>query len=98
MTPIPPVGPRLPDPRSGAVPKPDDPDKIRDAARQFEALLIGQILRQVRESGSGWLGSGGDAAGACATDFAEQEFARVLADRGGLGLAALISAGLQRKP
>ena len=30
------------------------PDKVRDAAQQFEALLIGQMLRAVRESG-GWL-------------------------------------------
>lgn len=72
-----------------------DTAKARDAARQFEALLIGQMLRSVRES-SGWGQS--DAAGECATDFAEQQFARVLAEQGGLGLAALIAAGLERKP
>ena len=75
-------------------PKPDDPAKVRDAAQQFEALLLSQILRSVRES-SGWGVSA--AAGECATDFAEQQFARVLAQQGGLGLAALISAGIERK-
>ena len=75
----------------------DDPAKVRDAAQQFEALLLGQILREVHESGGGWLGSGEDATGECATDFAEQQFARLLAEQGGLGLAALISQGLTQK-
>lgn len=74
---------------------PDSPAKIHDAAQQFEALLLSQILRSERESGNGWLGSGGDPAGDCATDFAEQQFATLLAQQGGLGLANLISAGLK---
>lgn len=76
----------------------DDPEKAKDAARQFEALLLGQILRSVRGSGSGWLGSGEDSAGDCATDLAEQQLARLLAEQGGLGLASLIAAGLDTKP
>ena len=93
----------LPDATQAAVPRPggtakDDPAQVRDAAQQFEALLLGQILRSVRESGGGWLGSGGDATGDCATDFAEQQFARLLAEQGWLGLAALISQGLAPKP
>jgi flagellar protein FlgJ len=78
--------------------KADDPAKVRDAAQQFEALLIGQILRSVRESGGGWLGSGGDPSGDCATEYAEQHFATTLAQQGGLGLADLISKGLRRDP
>jgi Rod binding domain-containing protein len=79
----------------GPPPKSDSPATVQDAAQQFEALLLSQILRSVRES-SGWGGS--DTAGECATDFAEQQFARVLAQQGGLGLAALISAGIEGKP
>ena len=79
------------------VRKPDSPEKVRDAGEQFEALLIGQMLRQVRESGSGWLGSGGDGSGDAATEFAEQHLANVLAHQGGLGLATMISKGLSRK-
>lgn len=75
-------------------PAQDDRAKVHDAAQQFEALLIGQILRTERESGNGWLGSGGDSASDCATDYAEQQFATLLAHQGGLGLANLISAGL----
>ena len=69
--------------------------KIRDAAQQFEALLLAEVLRSERESGNGWLDSGGDSAGECATDFAEQQFATALARQGGLGLAGLIAKGLQ---
>src|SRR5207248_10937360 len=71
-----------------------DPNKVHDAAQQCEALLLGQMLRSVRESNPGWLGSGGDATGDCATDFAEQQFATVMAQQGGLGLATLITKGL----
>lgn len=73
----------------------NDPAKVHDAAQQFEALLIGQIMRTERESGNGWLGSGGDSASDCATEYAEQQFATLLARQGGLGLANLIAAGLK---
>ena len=72
-----------------------DPNRAHDAAQQFEALLIGQMLHSVRQSGSGWLGSE-DSSGECATDYAEQQFAAVLAQNGGLGLADLITKGLEK--
>jgi Rod binding domain-containing protein len=71
-----------------------DPDKAHDAAQQFEALLMGQILRSARQSATGWLGADEDSSAECATDFAEQQFSAVLAQQGGLGLATLISNGL----
>jgi Rod binding domain-containing protein len=77
--------------------KPDSPAKIRDAAQQFEALLLGQIMQSMRESGKGWLGTGDDPSGDCATEYAEQAFATALAKQGGLGLADLIAAGLTRE-
>jgi peptidoglycan hydrolase FlgJ len=76
--------------------KPDDPTRIHEAAQQFEALLIGQMLRSVRESGGNWLNTGNDSSGDCATDFAEQQFATTMSKQGGLGLATLISTGLTR--
>jgi Rod binding domain-containing protein len=82
-----------------AIPAPlrtaDTPAKIHDAAQQFEALLIGQILQSVSESG-GWLGSGGDSASSCATGFAQEQLASVMARSGGFGLAGLIAKGLER--
>ena len=80
---------------SSAAPRqPDTPAKVLDAAQQFESLLLSQILRAARESGGGWMGSK-DASAACATDYAEQQFASVMAKNGGLGLAALIAKGLE---
>jgi Rod binding domain-containing protein len=80
-----------------AVPprKADTPAKIRDAAQQFEALLIGQILQSVSESG-GWMGSGEDSASSCATGFAQEQLASMMAKNGGFGLADLIAKGLER--
>jgi Rod binding domain-containing protein len=77
---------------SGAPRTPDSPTKIRDAAQQFEALLIGQILQAARDKG-GWLGSS-DSSSDCAMDYAEQQLALVMARHGGLGLADLVARGL----
>ena len=65
------------------------PEKIRDAASQFEALLIGQILHSAHE------GSSEDPASGCATDFAEQQLATTMAKAGGLGIADLVVKGLK---
>jgi Rod binding domain-containing protein len=80
------------DPQIG---KHDDPAKIRDAAQQFEALLLAQVLQSAHDGG-GWLGSGEDSSGSCASGFAEQQLALTMARQGGFGLAGLISKGLQK--
>jgi len=76
--------------------KSDDPAKVRDAGRQFESLLIGQILHSAHESGAGWLGTPENSSSDCATDYAEQQFAAVLAQAGGLGLAHMIERSLSK--
>ncbi len=70
-----------------------DPKKIHDAAQQFESLMIGEMLKSVREnSSSGWLGSGddNDSGGDSAIGMAESQFANALALGGGLGLSKMI--------
>jgi Rod binding domain-containing protein len=77
----------------GAGPGKNDPKKIHDAAQQFESLMIGEMLKSVREnSSSGWLGSGDDddVASDSAVGMAEQQFANALALGGGLGLSKMI--------
>src|SRR3982750_2060387 len=75
----------------------NDPARVRDAACQFEALLIGQLMKSVRESSSGWLSCGDeDQAGSTATEMAEEQFAKALASQGGLGLARMVVAGLEK--
>jgi Rod binding domain-containing protein len=80
---------------NAAAASPSRPKNVQDAAQQFEALLISEMLRSERESGNGWLGTGDDSSGDCAVDFAEQQLASELAHQGGLGLAGLISSGLE---
>jgi Rod binding domain-containing protein len=75
----------------------DDPAKVLDAARQFEALLIAQMMKSMHDSEGGWLGTGDDESGSSAMEYGQEVFAQSMASNGGLGLAPLIAAGL-RKP
>ena len=76
--------------------KADTPQKTKDAAVQFEALLVGQILKAAHEEDGGWLGSGEDQTAGSAMQMADEYFARALTAHGGLGLARMISAGLDQ--
>jgi Rod binding domain-containing protein len=68
---------------------PPKPTKAKDAAQQFEALLIGQILRSIHEEEDDE-----DSAGAPMLDVASQQFSQLLARNGGMGLARMIVKGL----
>jgi len=79
-----------------ALPNSDSPAKIHGAAQQFEALLIGQMLKTAREAGgTGWLGTDDGDAGQSGVEMGEQQFASMLAASGGLGLAKIIEGGLK---
>jgi flagellar protein FlgJ len=77
------------------TPAKDDPAKIKDAARQFEALLLGQMMKSMRDSEGGWLGTDEDDAAASAMEYGQEMFAQSMASRGGLGLADLVVKGLK---
>jgi len=64
---------------------------VTEAARQFEALLVAQMLRDVHEPGE-------DPTSDTMWDVAAQQFAQVVADNGGFGLARLIAQGLAGGP
>jgi peptidoglycan hydrolase FlgJ len=73
----------------------NDPNKIKHAAKQFEGLIIGQILKSVHEaSNEGWMGTGEDQSGSTAIELAEEQFAQAMANGGGLGLAKMVEKGL----
>jgi len=79
----------------GITPAPqDDPEKIRKAANQFEALLIGQMLKSMRDSEGGWLGTGEDDSSSSAMEYAQEIFAQSMASKGGLGIADMVSKGI----
>jgi peptidoglycan hydrolase FlgJ len=69
---------------------PSPTGKLRDAAEQFEALLLGQILHSAREADS-------PGSADSMSDFAEQQLATVMSRSGGLGIAAQIVQGLSGK-
>jgi Rod binding domain-containing protein len=82
-------------PQQGIAPAPkDDPAKIKTAASQFEALLIGQMMKSMHNADGGWLGTGSDDSASSAMEYAEESFAQAMAANGGLGIASLVSKGL----
>jgi Rod binding domain-containing protein len=88
-------------PTTSAVPPADSgavqPRNLKEAASQFEALLISQMLKSVHESGeSGWLGTGDDQAGASMGELAEEHFAQALAAQGGMGVAKMVVKSLEK--
>ncbi len=71
--------------------------KIHAAAQQFEALLIGEMLKSAREGQSGgWLGSGEDTGDETGIEMAESQFSTALAKSGGLGLAKMIEGAMAK--
>jgi Rod binding domain-containing protein len=77
--------------------RPEDPARVLETARQFESLLIAQLMKSIREDSGGWLGSGADQASEAAIGLAEEQFAQALSHQGGLGLASLVVSGLNRE-
>jgi len=76
----------------------DDPARVKDAARQFEALLIGQMLKGMRDSEGGWMGTGDDQSMSSAMEYAQEMFAQSLSAGGGLGLAKIVASGFNTPP
>ena len=75
----------------------DDPAKVKDAAKQFEALLLGQMLKSMHEGG-GWLDKDSDESSSSVMECAQESFAQSLASSGGLGLASTLVKGFQQPP
>lgn len=80
------------------APKPkDDPAKVMDAAKQFESLLVAQMLKSMQDSEGGWLGTGDDQSSSAAMEYGQEAFAQAMSASGGLGLAKMVADGLQQK-
>ena len=90
------ISPALLQPAATTPARSADPGKIRDAARQFEALLLNELLQAAHPDG-GWLGGGSESGSSTAFGFAEQQLAAALADHGGIGLANLVADGLEKQ-
>ena len=77
---------------AGPVKHPESSSKIRDAATQFEALLLTQMLRSARADDGATESTGGSSSSL--VELGEQQFAQALASSGGLGIAKIVIAGL----
>jgi Rod binding domain-containing protein len=64
---------------------------VEGAAKQFEALMIAQMLRTARENTEDQ-----DSSGSTMLDLADQQFSQVMANNGGLGLAKLVVQGINQ--
>lgn len=76
---------------------PKDPKKVHDAACQFEALMIGEMLKTAKEDSANdpLGGDDADSATGLAGDIGQEFFAQAIANSGGLGLASTIERGLK---
>jgi len=77
----------------------DSPAKIKQAATDFEALLLAQMMKSAREaSGGGLTADEADDSEANSTmiELGEQQFAQALASSGGLGIAKMVITGLAK--
>ncbi len=73
----------------------DTPAKILDTARQFEALLLSQMLKSAHADGSE---SDEEDSGSVLGGIGQEQFATALSQRGGIGLADSIARSLAPKP
>ena len=82
---------------AAALPSPPEPKPktAEGAAKQFESLLMGEMLRSVRESTADDDDDDNDNTKQTMLDLADQQFAKVLANNGGLGMAKMIVKGLK---
>ncbi len=95
---VPAISATVPDAAATPARPREDPAKIAEVTTQFESLLLTQMLKSMREAGSGgWMGSGEDQAGASMLELAEEQFARVMSAGGGLGLAAMARDALTNR-
>jgi Rod binding domain-containing protein len=82
---------------AGAVlPQDQKPTKLAEAARQFEALMIGELLKSADGDKASWLGDDADNASETALGMAQTQLAQAIASRGGFGLANTIERAMTR--
>ncbi|MGA2595745.1 MAG: hypothetical protein ABSH09_01910 [Bryobacteraceae bacterium] len=77
-----------------------DTKKIAKAARGFEALMIGQVMKAAHGSDSeGWFGAGDDdESSSTAIQMAEEYLGQAMAQSGGLGIAKMVVKNLSKPP
>jgi len=82
----------------GSKPQQKDTEtKISQCAKEFEGLLLEQMLRSARASGGALTADGDDDdANSTMVELGEQQFAQALASSGALGIGKMVVAGLTK--
>ena len=70
----------------------------RKAAREFETLFVGMMLKSMRETVGKDMLAGKGQGEEIYRSMLDQEYAKAVAEQGGLGLARMIEAQLIRQP
>ncbi len=75
------------------------PTNAKQAAEQFESLLLAQMLNSIHEAESTGLDGEENSSGSSAVvqDMANQQFAQMLSQKGGVGISRLVVDGLREK-
>ena len=71
------------------------PERVAAAAKEFEAVLIEQMLKEARTSSG--LSEEQDQASATLREIADQQFARLIASNGGLGVTKVLLESLKER-
>lgn len=80
--------------KAGQANKPLD-EKTAAAIKDFEGMLLAQMLQSIRESALGGWQEQSDQSGATALEMAEGQLAQMMAANGGLGLAKVLERSLE---
>jgi Rod binding domain-containing protein len=70
----------------GVDPVAREMQRLRRAAGDFESVMLGVLLKEMRSS----IGPGGGPGGAILDDFGTESLARGVAQQGGLGIAEIL--------
>ena len=74
---------------------PGTPAKIAQCAKEFEGLLVAQMLRSSREAGGGgFTGDDDDEANSTLVELGEQQLAQALAAKGAFGIGKIVKFNL----
>ncbi len=74
------------------------PKNAKEAATQFEGLLIAEMLRSAHEASPGGLdGDDEDSQSSTLFDLAAEQFAQTMAKQGGFGIARVVTSSLAPK-
>jgi Rod binding domain-containing protein len=81
---------------AAVLPADKKPTKPAEAAEQFEALMIGELLKSAEGDRDTWLGDDADDASETAMGMAETQLAQAMASHGGFGMAHMIERIMDR--